>query len=109
VLENARATPGPMRSSLLRLGRCVGKPGCRESRACLLPGVHVRANRELHHSGADTRRSGAPDTTNRLGGTSGSSGARQLAWLAEQLVAVHSRWYGAGGRLQRGRAGDRLV
>jgi metallophosphoesterase (TIGR03767 family) len=51
----------------------------------------------------------ALDTTNRLGGASGSIGARQLAWLEEQLVAVHSRWYDAGGRLQRGRADDHLV
>jgi hypothetical protein len=49
------------------------------------------------------------DTTNRLGGPAGSIGAQQFAWLEARLREVHSRWYDAGGRLQRGRADDHFV
>jgi metallophosphoesterase (TIGR03767 family) len=51
----------------------------------------------------------ALDTTNRLGGSSGSIGRRQLAWLEARLQEVHSRWWGADGRQQRSRAEDHLV
>jgi metallophosphoesterase (TIGR03767 family) len=51
----------------------------------------------------------ALDTTNRLGGAAGSIGARQLAWLEQQLEAVHSRWYGPDGRPRRARREDHLV
>jgi hypothetical protein len=49
------------------------------------------------------------DTTNRLGGATASIGSRQLAWLEQQLEAVHSRWYGPDGRPRRGRNEDHLV
>jgi metallophosphoesterase (TIGR03767 family) len=51
----------------------------------------------------------ALDSTNRLGGAAGSIGSRQLAWLEQQLEAVHSRWYGPDGRPRRGRNEDHLV
>jgi metallophosphoesterase (TIGR03767 family) len=53
----------------------------------------------------------ALDTTNRLGGAAGSIGRQQFDWLEERLEEVHSRWYDAGGRLQRagGRRHDHLV
>jgi metallophosphoesterase (TIGR03767 family) len=51
----------------------------------------------------------ALDTTNRLGGSSGSIGRRQLAWLEARLQEVHSRWWGADGRQQRSRGEDHLV
>jgi metallophosphoesterase (TIGR03767 family) len=49
------------------------------------------------------------DTTNRRGGSEGSIGRRQLAWLEQQLRSVSRRWYDAGGRLQRQRAEDHVI
>ena len=51
----------------------------------------------------------ALDTTNRRGGASGSIGRQQLAWLEQQLQAVHSRWHAPDGRQERSRAEDQLV
>ena len=49
------------------------------------------------------------DTTNPGGFYEGSVGARQLAWLEERLVEVHSRHVGADGRWTQGGGEDRLV
>jgi metallophosphoesterase (TIGR03767 family) len=49
------------------------------------------------------------DTTNLDGDAKGSLGARQMQWLEEQLVAVHSRYRAADGREARTSNGDSLV
>lgn len=49
------------------------------------------------------------DTVNRGGYAEGSVGAAQLAWLEEQLAAVHGRYYGADGEEVATQNGDRLV
>lgn len=49
------------------------------------------------------------DTTNLDGYFEGSIGARQLRWLEERLIEVHSRHYDERGRLVTTGAGDRLV
>ncbi|HXF36693.1 MAG TPA: TIGR03767 family metallophosphoesterase [Actinomycetota bacterium] len=49
------------------------------------------------------------DTTNPGGFYEGSLGARQLAWLEERLVEVHSRFLDQDGREVRGGGEDRLV
>jgi metallophosphoesterase (TIGR03767 family) len=49
------------------------------------------------------------DTTNPGGFYEGSLGARQLAWLEERLIEVHSRFLDGDGREARGGGEDRLV
>lgn len=49
------------------------------------------------------------DTVNRGGYADGSIGARQLAWLEEQLIALHSRYYAPDGSEVRTDHGDALV
>jgi metallophosphoesterase (TIGR03767 family) len=49
------------------------------------------------------------DTVNPGGNWQGSIGARQLAWLEERLIEVHSRYYDAAGTLVRTGHADRLV
>ena len=49
------------------------------------------------------------DTANLDGAADGSIGARQLAWLEEQLVAVHSRYRAADGSFVTTSNTDRLV
>jgi metallophosphoesterase (TIGR03767 family) len=49
------------------------------------------------------------DTVNPGGNWQGSIGARQLAWLEERLIEVHSRYHDEGGTLVRTGHADRLV
>jgi metallophosphoesterase (TIGR03767 family) len=49
------------------------------------------------------------DTVNPGGNWQGSIGARQLAWLEERLVEVHSKYYDTRGTLVRTGHTDRLV